>query len=453
MIARRLVVTAAACGLLIVGLAAELFAAAPARPILVGWATADITPPQPVNLVGQMSKRISQSVRDPLTATVLALETKGDDGGKEQAIMVSCDLAGIWHETQESLRELVKPKLADFDVDKLFMNATHTHTAPGTEEKFGTRYDVSGDPGVMTVTQYRPIFLERVAAAVVEAWQARKPAGVSWGLGHAVVGHNRRATYFDGKSVMYGSTAEPNFNTIEGYEDHGVELLFFFDADAKLTGMVINVACPSQETEGASYVSADFWHEVRQEIKKRYGADVFVFAQCAAAGDQSPHLLVRKAAEDRMVARKGIDRRQEIALRIANAVDEAYPWAAKEIQSQVIFQHAVVRADLPLLDPPSQPFYETDPVTPAEWHVLRLGDVALATNPFELYLDYGIRMKTRSPAIMTMLVQLSCGSSGYLPTARGVQGGGYSADHFLVSPEGGQALVEETVKQINQMWE
>ncbi|MHC4527814.1 MAG: hypothetical protein ACYS29_08050, partial [Planctomycetota bacterium] len=40
--------------------------------LYVGWASADITPRRPVALVGQMSKRISQSVLDPLTATVLA---------------------------------------------------------------------------------------------------------------------------------------------------------------------------------------------------------------------------------------------------------------------------------------------------------------------------------------------------------------------------------------------
>ena len=40
-----------------------------------------------------------------------------------------------------------------------------------------------------------------------------------------------------------------------------------------------------------------------------------------------------------------------------------------------------------------------------------------------------------------------------MPTAKAVRGGGYSADKFIVGPEGGQVLVEETVNQINKMWE
>ena len=38
-----------------------------------------------------------------------------------------------------------------------------------------------------------------------------------------------------------------------------------------------------------------------------------------------------------------------------------------------------------------------------ELHVLRLGDVAIATNEFELYTDYGVQMKARSPAVQTFV--------------------------------------------------
>jgi len=89
-----------------------------------------------------------------------------------------------------------------------------------------------------------------------------------------------------------------------------------------------------------------------------------------------------------------------------------------------------------------------------ELHVLRLGDVAIVTNPFELYLDYGLRIKARSRALHTLVVQLSCGSGIYLPTPKAVAGGHYSATVHsnLVGPEGGQVLVDETVRAINEMW-
>ena len=86
-------------------------------------------------------------------------------------------------------------------------------------------------------------------------------------------------------------------------------------------------------------------------------------------------------------------------------------------------------------------------------HVLRLGDVALATNPFELFLDYGLRIKARSKGVLTFVVQLSDSCSGYLPTAKAVKGGSYGAVDYIIGPEGGQVLVDETVERINALWE
>ncbi len=86
--------------------------------------------------------------------------------------------------------------------------------------------------------------------------------------------------------------------------------------------------------------------------------------------------------------------------------------------------------------------------------MLRIGDVAIATNPFELYLDYGVQMKARSPAEQTFLIQLAAGSGKYLPTPKAIDGGSYSALPVsnLVGPEGGQALVDETVQAIRSFW-
>jgi hypothetical protein len=88
-----------------------------------------------------------------------------------------------------------------------------------------------------------------------------------------------------------------------------------------------------------------------------------------------------------------------------------------------------------------------------ELHVLRLGDVAIATNPFELFTDYGLRMKARSPSIQTFVVQLT-GPGTYLPTARAERGGGYSAiiESTQVGHEGGQVLVDETLGLIHSFW-
>ena len=42
--------------------------------MLIGWDIQDITPAQPVELIGQYYQRISKGVRDPLSVSALAME-------------------------------------------------------------------------------------------------------------------------------------------------------------------------------------------------------------------------------------------------------------------------------------------------------------------------------------------------------------------------------------------
>jgi len=453
--------------------------------ILVGWASKSITPNKPVVLIGQFHPRVSKYVNDPVTATALAIETSED-----QAIMVSCDLAVVTRIMQDELRDRLKPKLPDFDVKKLFLNATHTHIAPNMMEGWYAPQDKE----VMGATEYVYFLVDCLTDVVVEVWESRKPGGISWAYGHAVVGHNRRAAYLDGSSQMYGSTNREDFDCIEGYEDHSINMLFSWDQEKNPTGIVINVACPSQVTEGEYYVSADFWYEVRTELKKRYSSDLFILPQCSAAGDQSPHFLLNSRAEENMRKIKGVSEREEIALRIADAVDYVFPLTKKDIRTSVPFKHVVQDVKLPVRKVTTQEFEtakleydrlmkkesldensgdyivlgrnksvmdrykQEEPFYRMELHVIRLGDIAIATNPFELFLDFGMRIKARSKALQAFLVQLACDcpgdfGAGYLPTAKAINGRGYGAEAAsnFVGPEGGQVLVNKTIELINSI--
>lgn len=87
-------------------------------------------------------------------------------------------------------------------------------------------------------------------------------------------------------------------------------------------------------------------------------------------------------------------------------------------------------------------------------HIIKLGTIAIATNPFELFLDYGNQIKARSHAEQTFLVQLACGAEGYLPTEKAENGGHYSAfiSSGLVGHDGGNMLVNNTLEEINKMF-
>lgn len=488
----NLVFAAMAVGLLLgIGVPSQAGEAAPAPAaalqsageLLVGAASISITPDKPVALLGQMHTRISKEVESPILAAALALESRRGEQALDQAVFVACDLAVLRGGIIEKVREHVKGRLPDLDVTKLVFSATHTHTAPVFVE--GT-YDIPKD-GVMQPTEYFEFLLGRLSDVVVQAWQARKPGRVGWGLGHAVVAQNRRAVYADGHAQMYGNTNQPDFRGIEGYEDHGVHVLFFWDQDQKLIATAVDVACTAQEVEGNSAVNADFWHETRQLLQARHGEGLVVLGWIGAAGDQSPHLLYRKTAEERMRKLRGLTRLQEIARRIDAAWADAFEVAQKEQHAEVVFAHRVQTIELPDRVVTEQEAQQAkaqaeklsqDPrqVTLMRWHqrvvdrfeqqqagkaepyamelhVVRLGDVAIATNDFELYTDYGVAMQARSPATQTLVIQLTGGGT-YLPTERAVRGGGYGAipQSNRVGPAGGQVLVDRTVELIQSLW-
>ncbi|QDV39040.1 hypothetical protein [Tautonia plasticadhaerens] len=449
----------------------------------VGAATTSITPDRPVALSGQMTTRIAEQVESPVTATALAIEARQGDEVVDQAILVSCDLVAIREGLVDRVRRRLGDRLPDFDPRKLILSATHTHTAPVLVEG---QYDLPED-GIIRPAEYVEFLVDRVAEAAATAWEGRAPSTVGWGLGHAVVAQNRRAVYDDGRAVMYGPTDRPDFRDLEGFEDHGVEVLFFWGEDGALLATAINVACPSQEVEGRSAVNADFWHQVRESLRARHGEQLHVLGWTGAAGDQSPHLMFRERAEERMRTLRGLDRLDELARRVVRAWEEAFEGARQEIRDDVPMAHTVRTIELPVrrvteeeyedateqvealsADPASrrrmlwhqevvdrydrQRSGEVAPYA-MELHAIRIGDVAIATNDFELFTSYGLQMKARSRALQTFVIQLA-GPGTYLPTPRAVQGGGYSAivESSVVGPEGGQVLVDRTVEAINALW-
>lgn len=492
----------------------------------IGWATEDITPDKPVLIAGQFPARVSESILDPITVTAMAIES-GNYVPSEKIIMVSCDLVKISDDVgdgnsdnlRDRSRELIVKLIPELKPEQIILNATHTHTAPYVSSAKDSKHIYGIELDAMSPADCLEYISERIAKAASEAWANRKPGGISYGLGFAVVSHNRLVVDFSGKSVMYGKTNNPNFSHIEGYEDHSVNLLYTWDKNTKLTGVVINIAAPSQVTESLYQISADFWHETRLEIKERLGNKINILPQCSSAGDQSPHILIGEKAETRMqrlmfpdtTLKKGdrtIAYRKQIAIRIADAVMSVFPYMKDNIDWDPSFKHSMEKVELSrrlismedvnsalkegenykvefekllkeIQDNPSikenlrwytnitgtytrmrrgynvKERYEMEKKQkkmPVEVHVIRLGDVVFAFNPFELYLDYGLRIKARSSAIQTFIVQLA-GSGSYLPPYRSTLGGSYGAvpASTLMGPEGGQELVEKTLEMINNV--
>lgn len=482
--------------------------------ILIGWSSRDIAPGKSVNLSGQFEMRITRKLKDSLSVTALAVSSGSGKESQFSFIWVSCDVATIPDDVVAISRQKLLKQVEGFPVKNLIVNATHTHTAPD----LGIGFYAPVPKGVMTSADYVDFFTDKVVEAAAEAWRCREKGFVSYGIALTPIGHGRRAVYFDDLSkrpgaqewpgmnteknaAMYGDVADDQFDHIEGYADHSAHFLFTYDHERKLTGAVINVACTAQETENLGEMSSDFWRETRCDLREKYGPKLFVLPQSSAAGGLSPHVMLNRKASSRMLKLKGISSRQEIANRIIASFDETLSWASRDMKDSVELKHIAESVSLPrrmiskaewiktrkgLLeleamppskDPDKRKRFRADTVMfsrkqrckrilkryeeqkkeksiQTEIHVVRVGDMVFATNAFELFEDYGIRIQARSPAVQTVVVEL-CGRGTYVPTAKAVEGGGYSACLYCneVGPEGGNVLVERTLKLIKSIWE
>ncbi|MBO5906966.1 MAG: hypothetical protein J6Q85_02290 [Clostridia bacterium] len=500
--------------------------------ILIGWDEQTLVPDKKVRLAGQFYERISQYVESEITVTAMAIEADGDS-----AIIISADMTNIPDFIMEGVREEFALLTDEIDPSKIMILATHTHTshtvAPYKELSHKSPFVnareilkefmppekeykalVTADDSVLDPKDASVFVVKQMVNAAYNAWKKRSEAYYLNAFGRAAVGMCRRVCYNDGTAEMWGDTNRGDFSHLEGGNDSGIELIYVFDKEKKLAGVVANIACPSQILEQRSFISADFWGRAKAIIREKLGSEVYLLALGGAGGDQCPRDLIRwvqpetpiddpnvnrpyplkRVADPSMFDISGCNRAGK---RIANEIISVYEDLSDfgELKCEAKFEHKVLNIDLPLrkvtkteyehavremeyfvqknADKPvfdysdnakmhvhsgtvaryrMQQMQETYTI---ESHVMRLGDVAFTTNPFELFLDYGNRIKARSYARQTFIAQLCCGQGGYLPTKKAEEGGHYSAyvSSGKVGHEGGDMFVRRTLKEINEMFE
>ena len=492
-------------------------ASAEAAPLKIGWATADASTDKPVHLQGLNRRRVSQGLRDPITITALVI-----DNGEDFVVFNSWDTSCVFGTMAKRVRAGVEQKLPGFPVEKIIFNAIHTHTGPST----GPGYDEPVD------IEYRNMFIDKAVDTIVRAWNDRKPGKIGYGYDFAVTAFSRRPVYMDdlrkrmgkdGKpktpglspdihAKLHGDSNDPYFSHMEAAPDPFVNFLFTYDMNDKLTGMIFNIAFPSQVSLPDMKLGSDCWSDIRRELKKEFG-DIYLLPQCAAAGDLTykiPYYNKATARKHelrfgRKEAFPGEFERVRCTEQMMAALHRTLPWASKELYSDLPLRHintvlhlkrfyatperiAEAKENLAKLEELKKDktlapdkmkrvkdaFWRNKkilnlndeikkkPTWAMEFHVLRIGEVAFVSERYELYTDFGQRIQARSPFTQTFTIQLSAGLpdlpgfvGAYLPTARSLPNGGYQShplnNYNSPSPEGGQQMVDEAVRLLYEL--
>ena len=289
-----------------------------------------------------------------------------------------------------------------------------------------------------------------------------------------------------------------DFAKTEGRDGGPMQLVYVYGKERNLKGVVANLPCTAQCDEQANYVSSDYWGVVRENVQKELGAEVAVLPLCRCAGDLTPHNFIdrfpskkddsisggRKSAMEtgKRIAREIVyckdetvrkycgqvhhaQAMKEITLPAHTVTKEEYEWAKEFIEKykadesyigskskyctgnrrfNFLNSHAKIRK------------YE-NPQAEVKTRIYAtvIGDIAFITNPFELFIEYGDRIRMALPECIVYDVELCYERLGYLPTERAAKGGSYSTFTFNgeCPASAGDILVKESIDLVKSIAE
>ena len=417
-----------------------------------GFAEVDITPPPGTPRQGWNTKLVGDSARDPIMVRAAVFER----GGRTLAL-IQLDIALVTAADTATIRRRVEAEHM-IPGDRVMVAATHTHSGPAVIDEALPRDET-----------WIAKMVAGSSKAVGLALAAREDAEVAvgrafeWG-----VAFNRRVVMRDGTVRTHGSFKDANALAFEGPIDPEVGVLAVRSTGGPIRGILVNFASHPTHHGGDSFFSAGYPGAIARELKAR-GIPVTLFLQ-GAAGNISYD-------DPRGTPPRSMDEMGSIlALDALKAIDGA-TWTkpstldAASTTVPIPYRQAT-QADIQGKAPGTQRFGEPgyyerqipglleairrNPVEPAEVQVFRIGDVALATQPSESFVEHGLRIKESTWPVRTFVVGYANGMLGYLPHEAAFPRGGYECTFgppSRMAPEAGRLLADAAIGLVKRLME
>lgn len=441
---------AAACALILAGLAGTPVRAADApagEPIRfrAGAATSNITPLLGVKLDGGiMQIGPATHIHDELYARCLVL----DDGAMRLAFVV-CDTTMIATEVIDRAKQMIQ-SATGLPPEQVMISATHSHSTPrALDLKLGPANDA-----------YNDFFAERVSDGVRRAINNLRPAKIGWGRGQKPEYVQSRRWLVQPDKVPLNPYGQSGDRVVMGMSPPGkikpagpVDPEVFVLSVRHLDGQPLAVLA----SYGLHYVggvpggevSADYYGVFADEVQRLLGADreyppfVAMMANGTSGDVVTPRVPAPLYERMRKVATglaeevtricAGIDYRDAVSLAVERSqlsLGVRKPDAARLKWAEEVFSHVKPGARLtrPQVYAREARYLAGYPATvPVTIQVYRIGDLAIATVPCEVFAATGLAVKAQSPFKDTFMIELANGYYGYLPTAEEHELGGYES--------------------------
>ena len=425
-----------------------------------GGHTVNITPERPTpGYYGTVFRR-GEGDSDILAHAVVM--TDGDDIGA----LVSLDVTAIDRATVLAIRELCELKTG-IPGRNICVAANHAHSATHAAGMF--LYGSQPEP------LYVDFLVRRTVEAIVEAKRKLRPARFVAGNARSPgFEFNRRLKRDDGTVVLsYAPNADPAYPAA-GPVDEDVGFVLFQDEDGA------PISCVFSYTNHNVLAGTDTFHRdlggrIGDALRRALGADnlatVFLAGACGNIQAVDPKIgptqdgpglawQIGEAVAGSILETHRQGHPQEIrGLRFASEVLEV---PDRPLEESEFCEDNCRGADAEALafarnryGPEMIAIRDRGPTSCLlEIGAISFGDVAIATNPAELFVEHGLEIKRQSPFDVTMISELSNGYCGYVPTERAFDEKGYETHRTVFTSRlakgGGQTIVDRSVEMLRR---
>ena len=442
----------------------------------VGFAERDITPDIGMEQPGGYGKSYHHKLHDPCKVRVALF-----DDGRRRVALVGVDALVVPRGLVLAARKEIQQRCG-IAPDAVLIGASHSHSSGPTGMIQPGEYDFAS-PLVKKLAYEKSScadagYLERVQTEIVtgvcHANSLRVEARCGFGSGREdKVAYNRRFRMKNGRTYTHPGQGNPDILGYAGPTDPEVGVIGSWDRSGRLLGCVVNYACHATTNPGG--ISANWIYYLEQAIRGAMGPDVIVVLLQGACGDitQVDNLSTYKQpdAEDWARLVGGRVGAEAIKVLLTMHPGDFSPLDAAStvlrIKRRVPSQERVRRCtevvqkdpgevgavrwtfakEIVLLDATSA----QHAVAEVEVQAIQIGPAVFLSNPAELFCQFGLDLKAKSPFKLTYPVELANGSVGYVPTeeALGSHGGGYETrltSYSNLEPTAGRQMVEAALE-------
>lgn len=429
----------------------------------VGTATKIITPPVGTPIAGFFHLRVGTYTRDELHARAMIVR----HGDKTIAI-VSLDIICVDSLFIDQAKALITSECG-LGIEDVSISATHTHAGPEVRQ-VGNKV-----PRNETWLAQLP---RMVADVVKEALAAQTPCTLHAGSGDAS-GYvfNRLYRMNNGLEVMGQSSPAAPILGPAGPVDARLLTLSAMDMQGKLRAVVVNLGLHpvTVANSKADYFSADWPGAMAKHLIQFYGEEVTPIFIQGACGDinHAPYdptnlptfgslkceQLGRGLAGVAITALERAEPMTDASLRSCiEHIDVPYYTRTPEIFEQVrlmkLKQDRTPADDYFIFAVETWPYDQQIARIPLM--AMRIGPIAIAAIPAQIFTQISLNIKEWSPAMQTMVIELANARvTSYVPTADQVERGAYGSNPIIsrwLSVDAGRRMADAYLKIFHQMW-